>query len=184
MEAFLANGCGHIPLHDKAGAVRGFALVDAEDLPDVAQFRWHLQEGYVCRWLGRKGPTRYERLHRRLLGLSVGDGVQADHENRNRLDCRRSNLRVATFAENMQNKASARGAASAYRGVAYCKTTGKWLAQAKGEGIKLYKRCRDELDAARIAEAFRRKHMPFAVPDASLDPLPPCPCKACMAPVD
>ena len=39
----------------------------------------------------------------------------------------------------------------------------------------------EELDAARAAEAWRRVHLPFAVPDGSLDPLPSCPCRDCRA---
>lgn len=59
----------------------------------------------------RKG--RYP-LHRDILGLTVGDGKKGDHINGDRLDCRRSNLRVATHLENCRNT---RSTSTTFKGV-------------------------------------------------------------------
>ncbi len=43
-------------------------------------------------------------LHRWLLGLVPGDGLLGDHIDRNVMDCRRENLRVATPTESNLNR--------------------------------------------------------------------------------
>lgn len=57
-------------------------------------------------------------LHRLIIGKII-KGFQIDHKNRNPLDNRRTNLRLATRGENAMNKAKAKGCTSKYRGVAY-----------------------------------------------------------------
>jgi hypothetical protein len=44
-------------------------------------------------------------LHREVLQLHEGDGLIADHVNRVRLDCRRSNLRILTTqSDSLKNR--------------------------------------------------------------------------------
>jgi len=153
------------------------ALIDAADAVQ-ARWRWTRQtNGYVV----RATPTRKAiLLHREILGISdAGFYVQADHINRNKLDNRRVNLRIVTIAQNRQNQ-PARGGTSSYRGVSWAKDRKRWVAYgAIDEHFYRFGSFTDELAAARAAEAFRRVHMTHAVPDLSLDPLPPCPCRDC-----
>ena len=81
-----------IPLIDgRDGSVVGHTLIDDADAR-LADFTWRLgRTGYAVRW--RDGGTIY--LHREVLGLERGDGLEADHVNRDRLDNRRANLRAA-----------------------------------------------------------------------------------------
>lgn len=141
-----------IPLRDRAGSVIAHAIVDAEREDWVNQWRWSLDSaGYAHR--------STVRLHRELLGLKRGDGLKTDHRNRNKLDNRMTNLRVATTALNSQNRGG--WGASKHRGV--CWHRGRWVAQATVN----YKhhhlgRFASEDEAAAVAAAFRREHMPFA----------------------
>ena len=57
---------------------------------------------------------------------------QLDHINRDKLDNRIENLRVATNSQNMANKPSCHGKTSIYKGV--CKRGDKWYAQIKYNG--------------------------------------------------
>ena len=97
-----------ILLHDRFGVVRGCAIIDATDAAWAGQWSWHLTgKGYAGRIAGATDakPGNVVFLHRELLGLpQVRDGVDGDHINRNKLDCRRSNLRVAPNGLNAQNK--------------------------------------------------------------------------------
>jgi hypothetical protein len=98
------------------------------------------------------------------MGLAHGDDRRIDHINRNKLDCRRSNLRLATHAENLQNTAGNRGTSSRYRGVTRRRDTGKWQAQAGLNGEYHYLGLfDDEAAAAAASSAFRAANMPFAV---------------------
>jgi dCTP deaminase len=150
-----------IPLRDRNGAVIAHAIVDAADFPFVNRWRWHLdrQTGYASRNTTR-GTVR---LHREILGLVRGDGTVCDHINRNKLDCRRVNLRVGTQALNRQNTPS-RGGTSSFRGVSWDKKNRKWMAhvQVNGKQTNLG-RYADEREAARVASEARARLMPWAV---------------------
>ena len=101
-------------------------------------------------------------MHRAILGLRHGDGVEGDHRNGDRLDNTRSNLRIVTDAQQAQNQ-RARGR-SGYRGVAWHAPTGRWQASVRVAGRQ---RClgyfaRPE-EAAAVAEVARTEHMPYSV---------------------
>ncbi len=79
-------------------AIVGQFIVDPTD-EWVAARRWHLDKvGYPCTFVVGKGC---QRLHRLLL--DVPHKMVADHINRDKLDNRRSNLRVVTYRVNIFN---------------------------------------------------------------------------------
>lgn len=99
-----------IPLHGIGGVV-GFALVDACDYERVASRRWHRHSaGYAHTAIrekrGEKG-RHLQLMHRFVLGLEKsrrGAPIVVDHINHDRLDNRRSNLRLCSHAENLRNR--------------------------------------------------------------------------------
>jgi hypothetical protein len=143
--------------------ITGHTIVDDEDAHQSAH-RWRVIDGYAIRTSRADGRARTIRLHREILGLTHGDSLASDHINRNRLDNRRSNLRVVTRAQNAQNVPSHRGSSSKYRGVTWYARARKWLAQAKFNGrnhfLGYY---RIEEDAAAAASEFRRANMAHAI---------------------
>lgn len=68
-------------------------------------------------------------LHRWLLGCTLRDGRLVDHRNRNKLDCRRENLRITTPSGNNQNRVLG-PRANAYP------MRGKWQAKVKLHGVQ------------------------------------------------
>ena len=172
-----------VPVKSRKGIV-AWATVDRADESLVVGLDWHLStDGYAQRSLPPKGRVK-EFMARRILGLRPGDGVESDHISRDKLDNRRSNLRIVTHAQNSQNRVRTDGN-SRYRGVSRKKDRkaarpfqAYGCAAGKQSHLGFYD---EELDAARAAEAWRRVHLPFAVPDGSLDPLPSCPCRDCRA---
>jgi hypothetical protein len=96
-------------------------LVDAADFEPMAQFEWYAARTSSTTYAGCStvrrsaiaGGSQY--MHRLLLG--VPPGLQVDHINGDGLDNRRANLRIATPAQNMQNRRPRRGAASSFKGV-------------------------------------------------------------------
>lgn len=153
-----------IQLRGAAGAV---ALVDDSDFALVAG-AWYLHDsGYAVRPASGGAPTIY--MHRLILGLAPGDGMHADHINCNPLDNRRSNLRAVTCAVNAQNRAQRSFGTSRFRGVYFHRGRGRWLARVMLNYRHHYLGYfDDEVEAAKVAEAYRREHMPFAAPDAEL----------------
>ncbi len=159
------EGAACIPLRaaDRK-TVRAYALVDAADAEMVNQWRWSLHKrGYAVRHQKIDGVQRAILLHRQILGLVHGDGLDGDHKNRNRLDCRRSNLRPTPKHGNRQNVPS-RGGSSAYRGVSMVKTTGKWEAYVNVRGKKKnLGYFSDEAQAGAAALVARQEVMPYAL---------------------
>lgn len=101
------------------------ALVDDEDYERINAHKWHVSSGYAVRRIAPLAPTI--RMHREVL--SAPENMQVDHINRNRLDNRRSNLRIATKAENLRNKVIYQNNKSGYRGVCWKTRDKKWAAQ-------------------------------------------------------
>lgn len=150
-----------IPVYDGA-RLHGYTTVDAERFDEFNQWLWKLNKGsYASRYL-KDGGTVY--MHREVLGLTPGDGLDADHINGDGLDNRRENLRPVTRAQNIQNRqAGNRGARSRYRGVGFCKKTGRWTANVTiDRQVHWLGRHDTEEEAAAAAAAFRARHMPFS----------------------
>ncbi len=145
-----------IPLRARDGSVRAYALIDAADTDFVNQWRW-------C--LSRNGYAQRENhwMHRDLLGLTPGDGLEGDHINRNRLDNRRSNLRKVTKRGNRQNVSSNRRSTSIYRGVSWSSKQKKWVSQIKVNKQNIVLGMFDnEEHAAEVARRARHQNMPFS----------------------
>lgn len=140
----------------------GHVIVDAEDVEWASHFHWTLNfYGYAVRRTPRPSG-RYIPLHREILGLTSDDARVADHINRNKLDCRRRNLRVVTRAQNNQNRDSYRNGKSRFRGVCW-DPRGHWraTAQANGRWTHIGNFASEEA-AAKAASDWRREHMPFS----------------------
>ncbi len=68
-------------------------------------------------------------MHRQIL--DPGKSEQIDHINRNGLDNRRGNLRVATPAQNVYNRGLQDNNTSGFMGVVWNQSCKKWQAQIK-----------------------------------------------------
>jgi hypothetical protein len=150
-------------IRDRQGAIVGTTTISREDAALFGRYALHLKDtGYVAL------QTR-EYLHRLILGLGAGDKRQADHINGDKLDNRRSNLRIVTHGENKANMHGpyrCRNRSSKYRGVTRTPSGLQWVAVVwlRGERHSLGA-YRTELEAAEVAAAFRREHMPTSEMD-------------------
>jgi len=153
-----------IPLRNRARDVVAYAVIDDRDA-HLAKHRWHrTSHGYAGRGVHR-GPglsPRCIKMHREIMVAMAGvlpPLLQVDHIDGDRLNNRRSNLRLVTKAEQMQN-VRARASTSPYRGVCWDGTYLKWLAQAQvARRNHFLGYFDDEEEAARVASAFRLAHM-------------------------
>ena len=131
------------------------ATVDDED-GWQAEYRWHMHtNGYAERKKGGKTVL----LHREVLGLSAGD-INVDHINGKKLDCRKSNLRLANQSQNLMNSRKPRrknGTSSKWKGV--CKSRDKWRADISVDGRSMYLGTfATQTEAAKAYDAAARKH--------------------------
>ncbi|KAK9817097.1 hypothetical protein WJX72_009520 [[Myrmecia] bisecta] len=98
-------------------------------LPVFERHTWTVDpKGYVVRNEGTHPDRTTVKLHRELLGLHPGDGVEGDHRDGEKLNNTRANLRVATHAENVRNRGRFKNNTSGYKGVSWNKQNRKWFA--------------------------------------------------------
>ncbi|UOF77957.1 homing endonuclease [Caudoviricetes sp.] len=76
-------------------------LVDERDVPLVVWSKWHLHAGYAAKWVRTKNGRKKVYMHRVIA--RAGRGQIVDHINCDKLDNRRSNLRIASRALNRVN---------------------------------------------------------------------------------
>lgn len=142
-----ALGCSFVMLgHGK------FALIDNEDTTLGDKYLWHFNlRGYAARLQhiasGKSCAIVY--LHRSIMGDIKG--VTYDHINRNKLDCRRANLRAATQSQNSGNvlRRKTEFSTSQYKGVSFDRGKQRFLAQGRSKGKMVFiGRFKDETDAA------------------------------------
>ncbi len=155
-----------IPLLRQDGSVRANALVSSVDYERISAHRWHLGPfGYAIR-----GKQTTILMHREVMGLANGDPQEVDHRNRNLLDNTRENLRLVTRAQQMQNRGSVEGSSSRFRGVHWRADRQCWRAKVRLAGKDHYLGCfQEEVDAARMVDAWRLKNMTHAEPDPALE---------------
>lgn len=129
-----------------------YAVISPEDYEWLDQYKWFLNpQGYAYRSpkTSHSGQSLI-LMHREILQPRAG--FICDHADRNRLNNKRSNLREATYAQNMSNvakKLKRSGASSAFRGVHFRKDCNLWKVEITTKGKKIHiGYFADELDAA------------------------------------
>jgi hypothetical protein len=118
---------------------RMVAIVDTCD-SDLGRYKWCGHPGghtfYAERAILVNGRWKTIGMHRvilsRILGREPEHREECDHINGNGLDNRRSNLRLATKAENRRNKRRYSNNRSGFKGV--CRHGRKWRADLQVNG--------------------------------------------------
>lgn len=141
--------------------VKTYAMLDWEDVPKTNGFYWYVgNRGYA---IGEKQKDKKKTrvlLHRLLLGCAPGDGKMIDHINRDKLDCRRKNLRFANKEINSRNRVCRYGEAK-MKGVSRVTGSSTWRALGSHEGKYIHLGCfktKEEADA--VAKEWRLKNHP------------------------
>jgi hypothetical protein len=145
---------------------RGYeAVIDAADADVVGQYRWHavpdlradrsVRSVYAFRTLW--GSGRKTALHR--LILTPPAGMVVDHISGDGLDNRKSNLRIASVAENQRNKRLRIDSKSGHKGVFWSAQKSRWIAEIYADGEKIRLGFFRNIDQA--AAAYERASLEF-----------------------
>lgn len=136
------DGTFHIPI------TKGYhAIVDICD-SDLAEINWqavttskkHTVYAYGGVYDDERRIVRrpmHQVVYERIIGRKISAGELVDHINRNGLDCRRQNLRLATNTQNSANQRRRITNKSGYKGVSLNKRLGRWRAQLQFNGKKV-----------------------------------------------
>lgn len=114
--------------------------------------------------------------HRAAFFYMTGEWPETDvdHINGDRSDNRWSNLRLASRSQNNCNSGRRRNNTSGHKGVRFHKKAGKWMAEARINGERIYLGLFDTAEAA--SEAYsdhaQKTHGEFLYKGARNDPYP------------
>jgi hypothetical protein len=108
-----------------------FAIVDDDDYPYLSKYSWfaYVKEYgvYAIRnYKDKDGRHTTIRMHREVA--RTPKGLCTDHRNRNTLDNRKENLRIATKQQNGRNRSKIKVTQSRYKGVSLQECNKRWLA--------------------------------------------------------
>lgn len=107
---------------------KGICLIDDNDLPLVTGgLNWYVDvRGYAVRnYFLPNGRKTIQYMHRLLMETPVG--MHTDHINGNKLDNRRTNLRVCTPSQNILNSKLSKSNNSGVKGVS--RSRNRWKAR-------------------------------------------------------
>ncbi len=106
--------------------------IDAMDI-DLCEKKWHISGCIGHIYAARGGGNNRQYLHRvileRIIGRSLNVNEYVDHVDRDTLNNKRENLRLATQSENMRNSTKRSSNKSGYKGVSWAARESKWCAR-------------------------------------------------------
>lgn len=119
-----------------------FAIVDERDFGWLSENRWHFcsngSKGYAIRRPIIDGKQVFVSMHREIFlrhnSIVIESGYLIDHINREPLDNRLTNLRLATIHQNSGNVSKTKTNKSGYKGVIRYPINGSWRASIKEHG--------------------------------------------------
>lgn len=115
------------------------ALLDPDDRDDVAGLRWRYRPrrdgkpGYVMRWIYSDGKRRISYLQNEIM--QPPEGHKVIFLNFNRLDYRRSNLRVVTIQQARRHRLK-RGPRMYPKGFKYDRRQKCWIVDLQRNGVR------------------------------------------------
>lgn len=126
------------------------ALVDDIDYERISMYRWFVNDqGYALTSLSGKN----KRMHRMVLQTETN--LDIDHINRDKLDNRRTNLRIVTRTQNNYNIGLRINNKSGHTGVSWFRPAGLWRAYIGSRPrieLGYYKHLKDAIKARKVAE--------------------------------
>lgn len=137
----VEGNAAYVPL------TRGFvAVIDAEDALLVRDWNWHVSNGLGGLFYASRSATispsvkKNVLLHRLIVGIE-DPKIVVEHFDRDTMNCRKKNLRVANQTVNNQNASLSKSNRSGFRGVAFQRFRGgggRWKAEIAKNGKRIY----------------------------------------------
>jgi len=144
------------------------AMVDNGDYERLKDYKYAIQGDayrmYAYRWVKINGRTKRILLHYDVMRMSKRlPGMCIDHIDNNTLNCRHSNLRLVTYAQNSQRRRPPRGCSSKYKGICYAKhkthRRSPWRARIQVKGKVINRYFEDEFSAVKWYNVTAYRHL-------------------------
>jgi hypothetical protein len=157
LQVYIINGepCRKIPLSNGL-----WAIVDESEYDRLANVRWFYIHGYAYRCLPKGTPHTGSKIGEYPI-ISMQSFIRGqpklDHENLDKLDNRRRNLRACVHYQNLHNLPRRKIRSSQYRGVSRS-SRNRWKATATVNGVMTYLGLYDsETEAAKVRDSYLRQ---------------------------
>lgn len=135
-----------------------WAMVDDEDYQKVNQFKWSASKTKIGDFVAVTSSHGERGLLMHRFIMQAPKGMDVDHIYHNKLDNRKSKLRICTRSQNMQNSRRHRDSKSIYKGVHWSKERKCWQVEICHNGKNRFVcRCDNEQDAARAYDTKARE---------------------------
>lgn len=131
-------------------------LIDDEDEVLVLPYKWRLDSGYAK--TGQFATNNRYTMSEIIMG-DAPLGYMWDHRDGNKLNNQKSNLRLATKAENSRNLPLRKDSKSGVKGVYKCNITNKWRAHITKDYKKYNLGRFQTLHAAKVAYNTKAKEL-------------------------
>lgn len=141
-----------IELRNKYHEVVGYALIDLDDVDRCSLHKWYLDSVGYARTSIDKNKIR---LHKLITNTDKETIV--DHINRNKLDCRKVNLRIVDASMNSFNRDVQSNNKCGVKGV-YQNQAGYWYAKMQIRDIDLCKTFPTKEDAIKQRKEWEKKY--------------------------
>jgi hypothetical protein len=132
------------------------AIIDDCDYELVSRYKWHASSSAIGKYYARSS-NKGNRIYMHRLITNAPNDKEVDHINQNRLDNRRSNLRLCNRSQNNCNQGLRTDNTSDYIGVDFHKQTKKWRARIYNNGSTIFLGFFDTAEEAAIARNHAAK---------------------------
>lgn len=129
-----------------------FALVDDEDFEWLNQWKWHYPGHYARRrnYIGtRNGKRIFKDIYLHRLIARTPYGLETDHINGDKLDNRKSNLRIVSSSQNHINIGIRSNNTSGVTGIYFDKARKKWAVEISFNNKKVHIGRYDDIETAK-----------------------------------
>lgn len=151
---------------------RGMKTIIDEIDADLINYKWSarvytLNTIYAIRDSKKKRQYMHRVILERIIGRVLEQNEYCDHIDKNGLNNRRENLRLATKTENQRNQRKPKSNTSGYKGVSWFKLANKWRAYIVVDYKQIYLGLFNNIEDA--AQAYREAAIKYHGEFASLE---------------
>lgn len=141
----------YIPLTGKHGKGKR-AIVDADMYDYLNQFKWHINsDGYPQHSFWNKETKKDVDKKMHQVVMNTPKGMDTDHISSDKLDNRRSNLRICTHSQNGMNRGRQSNNTSGYKNIYWSPPHKQWriiiVVNKKRHNLGLYRNIEDAVKA-------------------------------------
>ena len=133
-----------------------WCVLDKQDWDWAKRYNWGIGH-YVVRTVQREGKPTTVFLHKRIAERMFSEaermGKVVDHIDRNPRNNRRKNLRLATSAQNCQNRSCRKNNVSGVPGVFWMESSKAWSARPRGKHLDPFSFLEEAIKVRKQAEA-------------------------------